>query len=134
MKPTFRTTLIGASLLALLATSGASVAGPRDGERRGHAERFADTLQLDDNQRQAMADIFREQRQAQQQVRAETQSKIASILSAEQKQTLAELRAKREARWEERKARMQERREARAERGEGGERAHRGGHRARTTR
>ena len=113
MHNTFRKTLIGTTLVSLLAVSGLSLAGgPRGPEQR--LAHLSEALTLTDDQRAAMEDIFREQGQAMRQLHAETESKIASVLTEEQEVKLKTMREERREKWEERRERREERR---AERG-----------------
>ena len=104
--------------LSLFALSGAALADRPVDRQAMMEQRFshmAERLELTDNQREALRDIFTEQRQAMQQVRAETDSKVSSVLTAEQKDTMTAMREERRERWAERGERRGDR-EARGER------------------
>lgn len=119
MQHTLRKTLIGTTLVSLLAVSGLSLAGPRHDGPRGPEQRLAhlsEALSLTDDQRAAMEDIFREQGQAMRQLHVETESKIASVLTEEQEVKLKAMRDERREKWEERREQREERRAERGER------------------
>ncbi|KAF0808929.1 hypothetical protein A167_02274 [Alcanivorax sp. S71-1-4] len=118
MQGTLKKTLIGTTLVSLLAVSGLSLAGgPRHDGPQGpgaRLEHLSEALSLTDDQRDAMADIFREQGQAMRQLHAETESKIASVLTEEQEVKLKAMREERRGQWEERRERREERRAERS--------------------
>ena len=95
--------------LALIGLSGplmADTGGTRHSEHR--LAQMQERLSLSDQQASAMHDILQEQQQAMAQVRAETRSKINSILSPEQRELMDELRAEKKQRWQDRRERRSE--------------------------
>ena len=117
MQGTLKKTLIGTTLVSLLAVSGLSLAGggPRHDGPGQRLERLSEALSLTDAQRTAVEDIFREQGQAMRQLHVETESKIASVLTEEQEVKLKAMREERREKWQEHRERREERRAQRGD-------------------